>query len=424
MAKSAERRRSWAILTTLAIALAGGACLALFGPGLIGTSKAMAQDSKTEKPASPDAAKDAKEASAGAPQSPPPALVRLGAASQSDIRPHAEIIGRLREVRRVTVGIGQQGKVIKVPVEEGQKVEGGKTVLARVDPTFSNIAQEAVQSQLKQANADEKEAAALLAQAKSDLNYFEELAKTQSARQREVDNAKSAEQAAEARLDRTQAAVLYARAEIERTVQEHIRYESFAPFDGIVVRKWMEEGQWVQKGAPVVEIISRGQIDAIVDVPEKLIADLSTSSDVEVLVESLGRRVNGKIEAIIPDATNVARTFPVKIRLDDMNGKLMPGMSVTAWLPAGDKQPTLTVPRDAVLSSAAGHSIWVAVDKDGAMIALKLEVDVLFGVGDQYAVRVNRRNAGTPLTPGMKVIIEGGERILFPGQPLMLLESR
>ena len=408
----------------LLMAIAGGAAL-LFS-SLSGADasaqqddkKASANDEAGKAPAGKDNAK------AGPPQGPPHALVRVGIVSQQELRPHVEIIGRLREVRRVTVGIGQQGKVIGVNVEEGQWVDGQKTVLASIDPTFSNIAKESVASQLKQAQAEVKEAKANLDQARTDLKYFEELAKTQSARPRELDNAKAAEEAAAARLDRAGAAVLLAESEIERVKEEHIRYEAIAPFDGVVVRKWMEVGQWVQKGAPVVEIISRGQIDAVVDVPERLVADLNKGADVEVLVESIGKRVNGKIEAIIPDGTNVARTFPVKVRIDDLKGKLMPGMSVTAWLPAGEERTTLTVPRDAVLSSAAGSSIWVAVEKDGALIALKVEVDVLFGAGDQYAVALNRRNLGPPLAPGMQVVIEGGERILFPGQPLTLLESR
>ncbi len=44
-----------------------------------------------------------------------------------------------------------------------------------------------------------------------------------------------------------------------------------APFDGLVVSKMAEVGRWVDPGDAVIEVVSRGTIDAVVDVPERLI---------------------------------------------------------------------------------------------------------------------------------------------------------
>ena len=51
--------------------------------------------------------------------------------------------------------------------------------------------------------------------------------------------------------------------------------------------------------------------------------------------------------------------------------------------------------------------------------ALPVRVQVLFGHGDRYAVQPVGEG-GPPLAPGMNVVIEGAERIMFPGQPLMV----
>ena len=197
--------------------------------------------------------------------------------------------------------------------------------------------------------------------------------------------------------------------------EELIRFRSIAPFDGVIIKKWMEVGQWVQKGAPIAELVSRGQIDAVVDVPERVVNSVYVGEPIELQVDALKLRAEGKVDAVIPEGSSTARTFPVKIRLDDQKGKLKAGMSVTAWLPTGDKQTVLTVPRDAVLTSAAGNVIWVVADGK----ALKIDVDVLFGNDDRYAIAPARRG-GPPLNPGTQVVIEGAERIFFPGQAVVI----
>ncbi|CAN0462183.1 unnamed protein product, partial [Ectocarpus fasciculatus] len=67
----------------------------------------------------------------------------------------------------------------------------------------------------------------------------------------------------------------------------------------------------------------------------------------------------------------LARTAPssvrparLVVRLDDADGTLKPGMSVTARFPLGAPRPTLTVPRDAVLFSTLTPQVWVAMDPE------------------------------------------------------------
>lgn len=397
-------RRGLALV--LAMLLAAGTFAVAFGP-----ASAAAQPDKK------DAAKDGKDKAAApaAPQGPPPALVRVGSVASEELQPRWQVIGRLREVRRVIVGIGAQGRVIDVPFEDGDEVVGGKTVLAQIDETFARIAIESGKAQLAQAKAEVAEAEANLEQATRDRVYYEELSSKQATQKREMENARSSESVAKARLDRAKAAVLTVDSVIRVAEEELIRFRSIAPFDGVIIKKWMEVGQWVQKGAPIAELVSRGQIDAVVDVPERVVNSITQGLAIELQVDALKIRVEGMVDALIPEGSSTARTFPVKIRLDDQKGKLKAGMSVTAWLPTGDKQAVLTVPRDAVLTSAAGNVLWIVADGK----ALKMDVDILFGTGDRYAIAVSRRG-GAPLTPGTPVVIEGAERIFFPGQSVVI----
>jgi len=76
-----------------------------------------------------------------------PALVRAGIAQRKRITPQRPIIGRLVEVRKVTVASEVTGKIAEIPVEEGAPVVADKTVLARIDDVWCRFALVACRAQ-------------------------------------------------------------------------------------------------------------------------------------------------------------------------------------------------------------------------------------------------------------------------------------
>ena len=345
-----------------------------------------------------------------APPGPPPSPVNVGVVEQRDLAARWDAIGRLEEVRRATISAEVGGSIRAMPVDEGDPIVGGETVLAEIDGVWATL-------RLDQAKAQVAAAAALLDQAKRDLKYLEDLAAANSAKPREVDTARSEVANLEARL-------LAATAEQKVAAEEVARLRVFAPFNGVVVAKHVEVGQWVEQGSPVVDVISTGPIDAVVDVPEDLISRVELGMDVELVIRSLDLTTTGKVVAINPAGSTVARTYPVKVRLED-GGKLKPGMSVMARIPTSSVQPTIVVPRDAVLSGASGSAVWVVVPQgegpEAPQMALPAPVQILFGVDDRYAVKPLPSN-GPPLMPGMMVVTEGAER-LHPTAPVAPLNA-
>ncbi len=363
--------------------------------------------------AQPDGKPEGK--SGGKPAGPPPALVRVAPVTMQTLQKRWDLIGQLKEVNRVIVSTEQPGRLVAVKIDVGQPVVGGQTVLVRVEDTYAKLELAEAKAATVEAEATVKEAEALLANAQRERKYQQDLRGSGAGQRKELDDAITTEAAAVARLEAAKAHVLVTQARVDRANTSLKNLTVVAPFDGVVVRKLAERGQWSQQGTPVTEIISRGTIDAVIDVPERLIGFVQAGQEIELIVEPLKIETTGKVVAIIPQGSQAARTFPVKIRTEDQNGRLMPGMSVLAKLPTNQKAPALTVPRDAVLRSANGIHIWT--NNNGK--AMRYEVDILFGAGDRYAVRA-RPAAGPPLKAGDSVIIEGAERLRFPGQSLIV----
>ena len=349
---------------------------------------------------------------------PPPALVRVGRVESQNLQARWDAIGQLREIQRAVVAAEQPGRVMEMIVQEGDAVTAGQTVLAKIDDVWAKLALDTAQAMLTQAQASVAEGRAQLDQAKRDRKYLDDLLVSGSAKPKEVEDAHTTEQAESARLERAQADLMAAQAELHLRQKELERLTVVAPFDGVVVAKMTEVGQWVDQGDPIAEVISRGQIDAVIDVPEAMINNISVGGNVELLIEPLSLTVVGTVVAVNPSGSSSARTFPVKVRLADQDGKLKPGMSVTAKVPMGQHVDVLTVPNNAVNQSASGAVVWV--DVNGA--AMPVAVKVLFSEGDRYAVEPIQADGGpmgARLAQQMRVVVEGAER-LFPGRPLMI----
>jgi membrane fusion protein, multidrug efflux system len=370
---------------------------------LSAAAAAWAQEKKEESPAGP-------------PQGPPPALVRVAEVQQQKVQSKLDVVGRLQEVRRAVVAAEQEGRIVAVPVEEGSAVDGNKTVIAKIDDTWMKLATENARARLAVADATVKEAQARYEQMTRQYTQLKELGTTGAAKPKEVEDARNIAEASAAMLDAAKAAIAVAQAEVARAKEYENRIAITAPFDGVVVKKMTEVGQWVTPGTAVAEIISRGQIDAVVDVPERLVNNVTVGDEVEVRIEPLHATVTGKAAAINPMGATAARTFPVKIRMDDQGGKLKPGMSVLASVPTGQEVEALTVPRDAVHRTMQGTVVWTNANGTAAPVPVR----VLFGQGDRYAIE--SAPGGPPLQAGARVVIEGAER-LFPGRPLIVVPS-
>ncbi len=201
------------------------------------------------------------------------------------------------------------------------------------------------------------------------------------------------------------------------------RLSVYAPFDGSVVAKHAEIGEYLSVGSPIAEVVSSGRIDARMMVPEESLPLLSIGDSIDVVVDSLAMELHGEVFSINSRGSVGSRTFPVRVKLDDHGGQLRPGMGVSVFVPVTKATTELIVPRDAVLIEPDESTIWIlqpsdASDEDksqtGQWVAQPVPVRVLSHTRDSYAIASDRKVDVERVQPGVQVVIEGLER-LIPG---------
>jgi len=341
---------------------------------------------------------------------PPPASVYVDSARVMRVNTFREATGSLRPERRSLVASREEGRVLRFDIREGDRVEAGDT-LAKLDDDLLRHAAEVARADVARDRGVVEERQAELENARRDLTRLQSLAAKGSARPVELDDAETAVTRARAQLRQAEAQLAADEAELA-TAERRLRDATIeAPFAGRVVSTNTEVGQWLDSGETVAELVALDVIECWLDVPESGVDELRASSEpVKIRVKALEREYVAPVASVIPDADPLSRLFPVLVLIDNEDGALAPGMSVTGLTPTGVRGDVLTIHQDAVRVDDLGEYVYY----DQAGTAAVARVRTLYTVGDRAVIRPGAIREGT------RVVVEGNER-MFPGQPLEVL---
>ncbi len=324
-------------------------------------------------------------------QGPPATPVRFTEARDHQIRQTISLTGSV-ESRRISVVASEvEGVVQQLASREGDLVEKGQP-LVKLRRTNLSLRLDAVRGQLKEAQARQK-------QANTSLQRSQGLFDEKIISQQQLDDALSEFEAWAGRVDQLQAEVARLEDDLARTTVR-------APFAGVVVKELVAEGEWLAAGGSVAELLDFRDLEVTVDVPEGSFAGLVVNSNARVVIQSLGGlEVEGRVRAVVPRADARARSFPTKIAITNSDGRIAVGMLARVYVPVGEPEAAVIVPKDAVVTKGRAATVYRIKD-DNSVEPVPVQVGSSAGVwvaviGDVAA--------------GDRLITRGNERV-FPGQ--------
>lgn len=124
---------------------------------------------------------------------------------------------------------------------------------------------------------------------------------------------------AESQLEQAQSMEAIAHKELRNT-------RLYAPFDGVIAEKEGEVGQNVIPGAKVARLVSAVGQQVRIAVPENEIADVAIGQQAVIFVSALGKEYRGTVAEKGVVANALSRSYEVKLKVEDADGKLLPGM--------------------------------------------------------------------------------------------------
>lgn len=340
----------------------------------------------------------------------PAAKVRLDGAAMERVGDWREVTGRIRPLRRSSLATQEAGLVISVEFDEGDRVEAGRVLVKLDDERASlELAQATAVRTARQAMVEERTAD--VQDAERDLVRMRESAESGSATESEVEDAESNVTRAKARLAEAVADVANTDAQVKLSERRLADMTIEAPFDGAVVSKSVELGQWVDRGDSVLELVSMDRVEIWLDVPSQFLSVLEAGDgQIRVRVDAIGAELETSISGVIPQVEQLSRMAPVRIVVPNPDGSIKPGMAVVGLVPTGATEVHMTVHKDAILRDDAGEFVFF----NAGGTAAPARINRLFAVGNRVAIRPGA------LPPGAMLVVEGNER-MFPGQPLDVL---
>ena len=297
------------------------------------------------------------------------------------------------------------GLVAKLYVDEGDEVNRGDALL-ELDRDIAQIEADSVAAQVTEARARLKEA----------LRQQDEAARL--VEKKHIPPTRHEAARAVVAMDR--AALERLKKELERQEELVRRHTISAPFDGVITQKMVEQGEWVKIDTPLFQLTEIDRLRVNVPVPQFYFADVHPGTPVRLVFDAYpGREFPNRVTMKVPLSSESARTFPVRIDLDNRARLFAPGMSARAVFRlqgAGDAE-SLLVAQDALVRKPDGStSVWVVTPGSEGMTATRVAVSA----GRSYRQYIEILSG--EVQAGNRVVVRGNE-ILRPGQLVEIKEE-
>ena len=361
----------------------------------------------------------------------PVTVVEIRLADRFEI--HERLAGRVVARRRSELGFERSGRLARIEVEEGDRVEEG-ALLARLDT--------------RELEARRRELRARVEATRSRLEF----ARVTARRQRELRRADSVSPQA---LDEALAneSTLEAQLAADRAALEHVEVglelsSLRAPYPAVIVRRLADEGSIASPGQAVLAVLEDGVQELQLGVPPELVGGLEPGRAYEI--ESGSLTLEARLRSIVPELDPATRTQTAILEIPreaDPAGRLADGSLAWlrlgreietrgAWVPLGalaeGRRGTWTafavVPAiedsgadgvgddggDSAAAEGGGRGVHRDADADGAARIERRQVEIIQAEAERAFVR------GT-LWDGDRIVRDGLHR-LVPGMRVEVVE--
>jgi RND family efflux transporter MFP subunit len=260
-----------------------------------------------------------------------------------------EFVGVVRARYETDLGFRVAGKITERIVNVGDLVHAGD-VIARLDPQDLEL-------QVASAEAEIAAAASNFAQASSDEVRFTSLKARGYAAVADYERKKSAKD--DGRLERARRALELARNQLAYA-------ELKANADGVITATLAEPGQVVAIGQAVARLAQRGEMEAVVALPETWLGEARATQASVRLWSGPMRRFAARLRELSPQADPLTRTYAARFTIANPDETVALGMTATVTLAHDGDAAVARLPLSAVLNRGTGPSVYV-IDKAGAL---------------------------------------------------------
>jgi HlyD family secretion protein len=299
-------------------------------------------------------------------------IVTVEAIQKRDLEAIVSASGKIEPKKTVNISAQTMGRVTRLGVQEGDRVRQGQFLL-QIDPVNAEAAVRrdiaavaGAMTSLEQSKASLQSTRASLDVARQSLKRQQELwsaglttRETLERAQAEVEVRESDLRAREQEIKTRETQLNQQQAGLASSRHELAQVRFDAPFDGIVTRRNVEEGENVvvgtmnNAGTVLLTVADMSVIEAEVEVDETDVPFVQTGQRAKIEIDAIpdgeftGRVTeigNSPIQTAGTGTTRTATNFKVTITIDGQIPEVRPGFTCTAEITTATKQQVTAVP--------------------------------------------------------------------------------
>lgn len=269
--------------------------------------------------------------------------------------------GEIKPKKNVNISAHVPGRIVKIGIEEGQRVKKGDFLL-KLDSTQYEAYADRDRALISSYKAELIKAEAILKKDENFYNRQKKLYEEKLISEEQLEAAKAQYQISKAQHQSLLFQIQQAEASLQSTLDNLSKTIYNSPIDGIITSLRVEEGEVAiigtmnNPGTVLMTIADLSVMEVEVEVDETDVIGVAIEHQAEVRVDALPDQViKGKVTEIGSSAlqkitaSEESKDFKVTITLKDPPESLKPGLSASADIVTAEKKHVLAVPISALV---------------------------------------------------------------------------
>ncbi|GEA32346.1 efflux RND transporter periplasmic adaptor subunit [Clostridium diolis] len=277
-------------------------------------------------------------------------------------------------------------KVVAVSIENGQYVNAGDTIATLDDQDIQNsiktaqaqveVSEQQVNSTQQQLNSSQVTLQKLQilmddaqrnydrqktlfdggAISKTDLESAEKALNTSKA---DYSSGLASIESAKASIESSKASLEAQKVNLQKAQNDLANTVIKAPISGVISDKTLNVGQMASQGAALAKVNDISSVYATIQVPQEKITGVKIGQAATITVDGNDKTYDGTIEAMDSAADATTRVFNCKVKIDNGDKSLLPGIFGKVQLISEEKAQVITVPISALAGNEGDYSVFL-----------------------------------------------------------------
>lgn len=305
--------------------------------------------------------------------------------------------GKIQPEVEVKIAPEVSGEIVELPFREGAAVKKGDLLLRVKDDNYRYLVDQR-EADLAASRAAAVQNKAQLFKAEEDFKRSEDLYNKKLISDSEYVSAKTAVEVARANYESSLSQIRRAEGQLKQSQDQLDKTTIYSPIDGTVSLLASEVGERVAgtgqfNSAEVMRVADLANMEAVVEVNENDVVNVKVGDTAKLSIDAFP---NQPVTGVVTEIASTAKTlgqntqeqvtnFEVKIRVNDAQHALRPGMSATADIATQTVENAIAVPIQSVTVRSRDDN------KTLEQLAASREKDAKQNTGEGAAAAVNTR---------------------------------